>query len=143
MVGFLCSARNAFTGNKERRERQLVSQQIQNDFTAEQNSLARGFNASEAQKLRDWQTEMSNTAYSRAIADLKKNGINPYMAISGMSAASTPSGASASSGAGRGSIGSSPNSPRGWSDLLHSAFSLANTTVNGTYLLASSLAKRL
>lgn len=38
-----------------------------------------------------YDTYMSNTAYSRAIADLKSQGINPYLAISGLSQASAPS----------------------------------------------------
>lgn len=51
--------------------------------------------AAEAQKQRDFEERMSSTAYSRAISDLKKNGINPY-AIGSFNAASTPSGAAGS-----------------------------------------------
>lgn len=53
------------------------------------------FNASEAQKNRDWQEYMSNTAYSRAYKDLTSLGINPYVMFGGgASAASTPTGSS-------------------------------------------------
>lgn len=53
------------------------------------------FNASEAQKNRDWQEYMSNTAYSRAYNDLTSLGINPYVMFGGgASAASTPTGSS-------------------------------------------------
>ena len=38
------------------------------------------FNRVEAQKNRDWQTEMSNTAYQRTAADMKAAGINPVLA---------------------------------------------------------------
>lgn len=65
-------------------------------FNAEQAELSRRFNAEEAQKTRDWQEQMSNSAYSRAIADLKSAGINPYALLSGMNASSTPSGATGS-----------------------------------------------
>lgn len=38
------------------------------------------FNRQEAQKNRDWQTEMANTAYQRAVTDMKAAGINPALA---------------------------------------------------------------
>ena len=66
-----------------------------NDFTGktaieEQNKA----NAEEAQKNRDWQEYMSNTAYQRAAKDLAAAGINPTSA-SALGGASTPSGAQA------------------------------------------------
>lgn len=56
---------------------------------------AREFESLEAQKNRDYQTEMSNTAYQRAVADMRKAGINPMMAFSN-GGASTPAGSAAS-----------------------------------------------
>lgn len=56
------------------------------------------FNAEEAQKQRDYETEMSNTAYQRQTADMRAAGINPALMYggTGASGASTPSGSSAS-----------------------------------------------
>lgn len=58
---------------------------------AEQN-----FNSAEAEKNRQWEAYMSNTAYQRQVADMKEAGINPAMAqLQG--GASTPSSAPAHS----------------------------------------------
>lgn len=65
------------------------------------------FNAQEAQKQRDWEEQMSNTAYTRAVEDMKNAGLNPAMmyASGGAGMSTTPSGASAnSSGAKTGTL---------------------------------------
>lgn len=63
-------------------------------FDARQAELAYVRNSVEAQKNRDWETQMSNTAYQRAVADMKAAGINPAsLGGDGNAApASTPSG---------------------------------------------------
>lgn len=50
--------------------------------------------AREAQKSRDWQTDMSNSAYQRATQDMRAAGLNPMLAYK-QGGASTPSGATA------------------------------------------------
>lgn len=57
------------------------------------------FNAEQAKINRDWQEQMSNTSYQRGVADMTQAGLNPQMMYGGVSSgASTPSGATASSG---------------------------------------------
>lgn len=63
---------------------------------------ANEFNAAEAQKQRDWQTEMDNTKVQRSVQDMQAAGVNPAMMMGGSGVtASTPSGAAASAGAPR------------------------------------------
>lgn len=52
------------------------------------------FNAMEAEKNRDWQEQLSNTAFQRQAEDLRQAGFNPAL-ITGLSGASTPVGSSA------------------------------------------------
>ena len=57
------------------------------------------YNAAEAQKGRDWQTEMANTVYTRSVNNMKEAGINPVLAASaGLSAATVGSAQTASIG---------------------------------------------
>lgn len=76
---------------KENRELNDMS----NAYNAWQAALNREFNASEAQKQRDYEERMSNTAYQRKVEDMRKAGLNPFLAY-GSGGASTPSGSAAS-----------------------------------------------
>lgn len=62
---------------------------------------ANQFNAEQAQLNRDFQAQMSNTAYQRASKDMQAAGLNPMMMFGFGSAASSPSGSVATGGAAR------------------------------------------
>lgn len=59
---------------------------------------ANAFSAQEAQKQRDWEQMMSDTAYQRQVSDMRAAGVNPALMMNGgSSGASTPSGSAATS----------------------------------------------
>lgn len=83
--------------NKLNREFNSAEAQLARDFAADQARLTRDFNSREAEKNRKWQELMSNSAYQRAVLDMKKAGINPILMASSGFSASSPTGSSASS----------------------------------------------
>lgn len=70
------------------------------------------FAASQAAITREWQAQLSGTAYQRAMADMKAAGLNPILAYA-QGGASTPAGSTASAGAASGGAATSPMASSG------------------------------
>lgn len=83
---------------------QAIMQGVYNHI---ENNVAMNYNSAEALANREWQEHMSNTAYQRAVEDMKKAGLNPILAFSN-GGASTPGGSAGTiSGASMGLASSS------------------------------------
>lgn len=74
-------------------------------FNSAESAVQREWESQEAQKNRDWQTEMANTAVQRQAADYQAAGFNPILAAGG-AGASTGSAVGVNGAYGSSGIGS-------------------------------------
>lgn len=71
-------------------------EQIIRQMSNENTARTFKFNATEAEKERDWSMAMSNSSHQREVNDLKRAGLNPVLSANGGASAYSASSASAS-----------------------------------------------
>jgi len=94
-IGTLGSGVGELVGSYMQSSAQKVAQDSANATNIALADKTNAFNAAEAQKNREYQTQMSNSAWQRGVADMRAAGINPMLAAS-QGGASSPSGSTAS-----------------------------------------------
>jgi hypothetical protein len=120
------------------RAEQAQNNQLMRDLYFQ--SQANAFNAAEAQKARDYDREMSNTQFQRAVADMKATGLNPVLALGGLGASFHGTSA-ASSGGSRSSSGNVGS--RGSDTSIGSVLGSIASIVAGLYTAGASNATKL
>lgn len=121
-----------------------VEAEKQREWEENQSAIARRYNSQEAQLNREWQEYMSSTSYQRAVKDLQAAGLNPILAYSNLSGASTPSGSSASTSIPSGSSASlSSSGGVNAYDLLSIIASLYDSTLDGLTSIVGNFGGKL
>lgn len=96
LLGNMFSSQTSAANTQATINANAQSQAEAQQFNAAEAEKNRNFQYGEAQNQMNYQSVMSNTAYQRASADMKKAGLNPAMMFGSGSAASSPAGASGS-----------------------------------------------
>ena len=118
---------------QEANKMQLDADALNREFQQSSAREAMAFSAEEAAKQREWQTEMSNTAYQRATADMRKAGLNPLIAYS-------QGGAAVSSGATASGVAASGSSSKLDTSLLTG---MIQTQISSNAMMASGFANMI
>lgn len=114
---------------------QAIMQGVYNHI---ENNVAMNYNSAEALANREWQEHMSNTAYQRAVEDMKKAGLNPILAFAN-GGASTPGGSAGTiSGASMGLASSSALGISRSSGFVPNAYSSTSWSKSDWYNAAQS-----
>lgn len=130
------SAASAYAAMAQSSAEAAVNREFQREYWEKTSA----FNALEAQKNRDWQERMSNTAYQRAMADMKAAGLNPILAYQ-QGGASTPGGSSAAVGTLAGAMGTgySYQAMQDNSDTIKLMSIFANTAADALMALGKGI----
>lgn len=106
--GGVASAAGEYFGAKEQQAQSQGMAREQMAFQSDQAGVARQFNSAEAEENRIFQMQMSNSAYQRAMHDMRSGGLNPILAYR-QGGASSPVGSSASASGPSGAMGVAQN----------------------------------
>lgn len=91
------SMSQAITYGREATNSAVTSAERANELAMANWREAASFNAAEAEKQRQWQTQMANTVYQRTMKDMLAAGLNPVLAAGGGLGSAAVSGGAAAS----------------------------------------------